>query len=165
MTRKNALLLAAAVVAMMAGYLFFFAPGQITYASAGELPGCVREAFARASTLELYSLDPSKKHAEGRGFHDWEVLGTITLEGAQAKVAREAIEKGVRDSDGTGAKCFRPRHGLRAGAVEMVICFECFHVYVFHGRDRAFCNTTESPASVLNGLLGAAGIPLAAPPK
>ncbi len=166
MSRKLALLIVAVAAALIAwGSYALFAPPKVVYAQKGELPENVREAFAKARSLELYSLDPSTGDKEGQGFRGWTVLGKVTLKDAAAKSAMEAVEQGVKDSDGRGAKCFIPRHGMRVGSVDLVICFECSHVYVYEGRNRAFSHTTEAPARVLNKLLGDAGIPLPAPPK
>src|SRR5437870_4054176 len=84
-----------------------------------------------ADTVELISLDPAAKGFDKKqSFHGWKVLGRTSL---KDKVTRErviaAIKKGVADSDGSVAGCFRPRHGIRATrgktTVELVICFEC----------------------------------------
>ena len=152
-----------ALGASYAGYRYVFR--QTYYANAGELPEMVREALSKSRSLRLYSLDPSIGAKDYRGFHGWTVLGEVTLEGAAATAAREAVAKGIQESKGDGAKCFEPRHGLRAGSVDLVICFECFHVYAYQGWDRAYCVTTEAPARVLNQLLSGAGIPLPAPSK
>jgi hypothetical protein len=162
--KRIALFLIAGAVALAGcyeAYRYFFR--KVTYASGGDLPEMIREVFA-ASELELYSLDPSKGDKDGKGFRGWTVLGKVALEGAAAKSAREAFERGVKESDGRGAKCFIPRHGLRAASVDLVICFECFHVYAYKGWDKAFCNTTATPAPVLNKILSDAGIPLPPPP-
>ena len=67
----------------------------------------------------------------------------------------DALYKGIADSDGNGAKCFDPRHGIRASVdgktVDLVICFECSWVYVFYDKDenrRGVAVTTERPRQV-----------------
>ena len=133
---------------------------------AGDLPKEVREAFAKAESFELYSLDPAGRNNDPTGFHGWRILGKVELKGAEAKKVREAVEKGAKDSDGRVAKCFIPRHGIRLGAMDLVICFECLSAEVHKGGaviDRFL--TTGEPAAILNKVLTDAGIPLPAPPK
>src|SRR4051812_28862176 len=74
-----------------------------------EIPKEAREAFDKAAQIELYSLDPSrteKKEENGEYFHGWRVLGKTTLKGDAAKKVRAAVERGVKDSDGSVAACF-----------------------------------------------------------
>jgi len=73
-------------------------------------------------------------------------------------------------SDGNGAKCFDPRHGIRATAkgktVDLVICFECNWVYVYYDNDenrQHVAVTTREPQAVLDKTLKDAGVPLPKP--
>jgi hypothetical protein len=131
-----------------------------------DLPKEVREAFAKAESFELYSLDPGKRVTEDEGFHGWTILGKITLKDDAARSVREAVHAGAKDSDGRVAKCFIPRHGLRLGTMDLVICFECLQGYVYRGGEQvdSFL-TTGAPAKILNKALTDAGVPLPAPPR
>jgi hypothetical protein len=54
-----------------------------------------------------------------------------------ARGAVGALVGGIRP--GVGAKCFEPRHGVRATAgdatVDLVVCFACAWVYVYLGPE------------------------------
>ena len=87
----------------------------------------------KADSFDLYSLDPAA--GVGTGFHGWLVLGKTTLKGDAAKTVRDAVEKGCKGSDGKQAKCFIPRHGIRVGDLDLVICFECLSARVPRGQE------------------------------
>lgn len=114
---------------------------------AGDLPKDVVNAFDKADGFELYSLDPAA--GVGEGFHGWLVLGKTTLKGDAAKTVRAAVEKGRKDSDGRQAKCFIPRHGIRVGDLDLVICFECLSARVYRGDKNigGFLTTGGPPRS------------------
>ena len=136
----------------------------LALAVAGDLPKEVREAFEKAESFELYSLNPAVEAKTG--FHGSLVLGKLTLKGDDAKAVREAIEKGAKDSDGRVAKCFVPRHGIRVGEIDLVICFQCLQAHVHQGEKMTDSfPTTSAPAAVLNKFLAAAGIPLPEQPR
>lgn len=127
---------------------------------AGELPKEVQEAFAKAESIELYSLSPFRELKPTEGFRGWLIMGKTIVK--EPKAVLEAVEKGAKDSDGKVAKCFEPRHGIRAGDVDLVICFACLQTYVYQGEKRvASFPTTREPAALLNKILSNAGIPLA----
>jgi len=125
--------------------------------------------FENAQELTVYSLDPGedkKEPDEKKGFHGWKVLGMTTIKDAKTRARIvAAVAKGLDDSDGTAAKCFNPRHGLRATVdgktSDVVICFECLQMS-FHTDDKPKTETTtRSPEKVFDEVLTAAGVPLA----
>jgi hypothetical protein len=128
-----------------------------------------KAVFEKADQIIIYSLDPSfdnKEPDESKGFHGWKILGSTTIKDAKARgkiVA--AIAKGLDESDGTAAKCFNPRHGLRATVdgkpVDVVICFECLQMQFFAGEAPKTETTTRSPEKALDEVLTAAGVSLA----
>ena len=90
-------------------------------------------------TLIVYSLDGRDPAPEGkRGqdvpaaigeFHSYPILGQVEIKDpAQRKQIIAALKDGIAHG-GPMAKCFWPRHGLRAiengKTVEYVICFQC----------------------------------------
>ena len=146
-------------------FLAFFGCSR---AADNDLPKEVREAFEKATEFELYSLDPAreiKKDDKVMLFHDWKVLGKTTLKGDDAKQVRTAIDKGRKDSDGSVAACFIPRHGVRIvhdkKTFDVVICYQCLSATIYEGDKRigSFL-TTQSPASILNRVLENAKVPL-----
>ena len=134
-------------------------------ARGNEIPKGAAEAFEKATEFDLYSLDPGADGVKG-GFHGWKVLGKTSLKGDDVKKVRDAVEKGRKESDGTQAKCFEPRHGIRIvqekKTYDLVICYTCFSADVFEGETRlgGFL-TTRGPAEFLNKVLKDAKVPLA----
>jgi hypothetical protein len=136
-----------------------------------EIPKEAREAFAKATECELYSIDPARlpeKNDEAKKadlFHGWKILGKTTLKGDDVKKVRAAIEKGAKDSDGSVAGCFNPRHGVRIvhdkKTYDLVICYECLSATVYSGEERigSFL-TSHSPGKTLNKVLSDAKVPL-----
>lgn len=128
-------------------------------------PGDVREAFEKAAEFDLYSLDPSDGGREAVGFHGWKILGKTLVKEEVAKKVRDAVDKGRRESDGTVAKCFEPRHGIRIvrekKTYDLVICYACLSAEVYEGEEmRSRFLTTPAPAEVLNKVLADAKVPL-----
>jgi len=133
----------------------------------------------------LYSLDPrpamhdkhgkllpgpygEKRVVGGELFHDiWEVLGKSEIKDpAVRKELMEAMQDGIATSDGTYAKCFNPRHGLRVREKDKItdylICFECGQIEIFtKNENRTTKTTTGAPAEIFNKRLKEANLPLA----
>lgn len=130
------------------------------------MPGAAWDALTTADQLELYSLKPDDIAGNLDRFT---VLGKTTVSNSQQRVKlRDALQSGVRQSDGTMYRCFNPRHGIRVtknGVVtDFVICFECGRVQVWRGDQRlAYFAVTKSPQPAFDAVLNAAGVPL--PPK
>jgi hypothetical protein len=64
------------------------------------------------------------------------------------------------------ARCFDPRHGIRATSGEtvadLVICFECLQIEAYvNDKHLQGALTSASPQAFLNGVLRDAKIPLA----
>jgi hypothetical protein len=139
--------------------------------------GCGRELAASARVevpdrLTLYSvdgrdLDPgAKKPAAGEEFHGFPVLGKVVIEDpVRRKALIDAFNDGIARSDGTMAKCFWPRHGIRAEkggmTVDYVICFECLQFATHRGDRHEGTAITRSPLARFDEELKRAGIPLA----
>lgn len=106
------------------------------------LPAQAEAALRTARSMELLALDPTPLARgaavpEGGTFHDYPILGRATLADAvQAKALGELVLRGIRESDGTAAACFNPRHGIRVSqdgrTLDLVICYECLSLSV-HG--------------------------------
>ena len=139
-----------------------------------KLSADVQTILEKAEQFELLSLDPAVEGVKGKeGFHGWKILGkTMVKDAAVRKEIVTALDKGIAESDGNGAKCFDPRHGIRAQrdgkTVELVICFECGWVYVFSGEKEArqgVAVTTGKPQTVFDKVLKEAEVPLPKPGK
>ena len=120
-------------------------------------------------SLTIYSIDGRRQAQpaqDGEKFHGYPVLGKVDVEDAGKRSALvAAVKKGMDDSDGTMAKCFWPRHGVRFASkgrtVEYVICFQCLQLQIHADGKTNTEAITESPAATLNQYLQNAKVPLA----
>lgn len=85
----------------------------------------------------------------GERFHEFPVLGKIRIDEIERRRALlQALEDGISRRPKLGAKCFWPRHGIRAVAngkvTEFVICFECSRIH-------EFVDGQESRLGLING--------------
>jgi hypothetical protein len=137
-----------------------------------KLPADAKVILEKAEQFEMYSLDPSIEKVEGKeGFHGWKVLGKTAVKKAEVRKQLLAdLDKGIADSDGNGAKCFDPRHGIRAKhdgkIVDLVICFECGWIYVFRddkAERQGVAVTTGKPQASFDKVLKDAEVPLPKP--
>jgi hypothetical protein len=137
------------------------------------LVGCARVPIPIADApeqLTLYSIDgrddiPARRPKTAESFLGYHVLGKVDVTDAeQRKQIMRAVRLGIARSDGRVAKCFWPRHALRAVSngttFDYVICFECYQIQ--HHLDGQFktAPTTRQPQAVLNKHLTEAGVPV-----
>jgi hypothetical protein len=121
--------------------------------------------------LTLYSIDgtaigPNAKKDAEEYFHDFPVLGKVKInEPEKRKEIISALKRGIARSDGMAAKCFWPRHGIRAvqdgKTIDYVICFECYQLEAYLDSETKGLTTTREPQKVFNRHLREAGIPMA----
>jgi hypothetical protein len=164
MVRKLALLVA--LVGMLAGM-------SLVRGAENKMPDEVKAVLEKADSLELVSLEPAEEDKSDKGLYGWKVLGKTEIKEAEGrKKVVDALLKGVSESDGKAARCFIPRHAVRAKqgdkAVELVICFECAQIRIYTGKDDnkpAGVTVTPSPEATFDEVLKAAGVPLAAKTK
>lgn len=106
--------------------------------------GCGRNSVADLEIPEqliLYSIDgqdygPENAPKVEETFHGYPVLGKVEIKEAEKREEIiAALKDGIAGSDGTMAKCFWPRHGIRAvekgQTIDYVICFECYQLQVY----------------------------------
>ena len=100
-----------------------------------EIPLSAREALEGSDQLVLLSLNP-----EGgvftKNFHGYQIQGkTVVKDPNVKKEIVDAFEQAVKESNGIGARCFNPRHGIRvvdeSRIIDFLICFECLQVEVY----------------------------------
>jgi hypothetical protein len=136
--------------------------------------GCGRDSVAGLEAPEeliLYSVDgrdfePGQAPKAEETFHGYPVLGKVEIKEAdKRKEIMAALKDGMARSDGKMAKCFWPRHAVRAveqgKTVDYVICFECYQLQVHLDGTAKTEPTLREPQSVLNKHLKDAGVPLA----
>jgi hypothetical protein len=164
-------------VGIVFGLAAFLLAAHQVRAAENKLPDRAKTILDKAKSYELFSLDPRKdeeKEEKGKdNFHGYKVLGKTTVKDAKDREKLlTALAKGIKESKGEIAKCFDPRHGIRAThdgqTVDLVICFECLQVYVYYGKgDKRAANvlTTRSPEATLDKILKDAGVKLSPKPK
>ncbi|MCS6865371.1 MAG: hypothetical protein RMJ56_00950 [Gemmataceae bacterium] len=132
-----------------------------------KLPDDIAKALEKADEITIYSLNGELSHKDG--WHGAKVLGQTTLTQAKdRKTVVAAIKKGIEEGS-RGARCFIPRHGLRAkyqgSTYDFLICFECRWVYIYtNAADKPLVLLiSEAPEKTFNKILIAAKIELAKP--
>jgi hypothetical protein len=136
-----------------------------------KIPDDLRAMLEKADQLELLSLDPDEtKEKPKDAFHGWRVLGQTTVKDAETrKKLVAALQKGVAENDGTVARCFNPRHGIRVTrdgkTADFVICFECYQVKAFAGDKPHQFLVTRSPQPAFDQVLMDAKVPLPEPAR
>jgi hypothetical protein len=158
-------------LAFLSGLVIFFESGcRQGRPALDQLPVEARTILLNTDELELYSLEPVEQGPGGeQSLHGWKVLGKTTLKNPKrTEELLAALNEGLGHND--GAKCFDPRHAIRASwegkTVELVICFECFWVYVYlngSAKETAQVEISRAPESTFNKFLTDAGLPLAKP--
>lgn len=160
-----------AFIVAAAGLALAVGPAQsedrIAAARDNKLPDAAKSLLDKAEQIELFSLDPSREEEKPKvEFHGWKVLGSTIIKDKVKTKALEAVYAGIKESDGTAARCFIPRHGIRAQldkkTVDLVICFECYQIQVFIDDERPpTVLTARSPEPTLDQILKDAKVPLA----
>lgn len=92
--------------------------------------------------FEILALSPEREQDTPSGppagtFHGHRILGRAQLPAAGMREELVGlVYQGLRDSDGTVARCFNPRHGISATrggrTVDLLICYECYLMRI-HG--------------------------------
>jgi hypothetical protein len=127
-----------------------------------------QEIFKKSTKIEILSIGNelngwadfakkgNQKLNEIDGFHGYKILKTASVSIVQF---RQRITESLFNSIGNGQikRCFSPRHGVRAiyknKTVELLICFECGHVYVFNGKGYKFSSISEIGRDYFNNLI------------
>jgi hypothetical protein len=151
-------------------------PAQARSTLERKLPEQARAILEKATEFELYSLEPDeeeKSAGKPTRLRGWKVLGKTTVKKAEAgKDLLDALEKGVASRRARGAKCFDPRHAIRAAhdgkRVDLLICFACGWVYVYYDgqeKEAAQVRIDRTFQPYFDKALRDAGVPLAKKPK
>ncbi len=149
------------------------APSKAPVAGAPKNKIAIPEALQpilKAEKVTLFSIDgneylnPRNRPQTAEFFRGYPSLGKLEL---TDPMVREEVADSLAAALNRGqiAKCFWPRHGIRARdgehLTDYVICFECGQMQVWPRGEPTTCLVDWGPASVLNKLLGNAGVPLA----
>ena len=137
------------------------------------IPGEAATILDQASQFELFSIhpDPLLDEKYKDHFHGWKVLGQTGVNDLKIrKKLVAAFKKGVKENEGMVARCFNPRHAIRAShdgkTADFVICFECYQVWWYlDGKERDRFLITNSPQQLFDKVLTDANVPLAGKPE
>lgn len=152
--RRSAILAVLGLLAVGAFYVF------------RGIPSDAAEVLRNADSFELLSIDPERGRDDD-DFRGFKVLGrTSVTDPATRERLYQSLQFGARWNLPLPAMCFNPRHGIRATAggktVDLVICFECKQVNVWHGDSLVTTFMVgQSPAPEFDQVLRDAGLPLA----
>ena len=132
-----------------------------------QLPAYIVQALAAPDKTVLYSLEPSVKVMPGdETFHGFKVLGKTELNADNALVAAKTFQSAVTSGDKL-EHCFEPRHALQITSggqtYDLVLCYQCKQLKVYQGDKMIVTVGAAGSPKILNDLLAAAKIPLAAP--
>lgn len=129
--------------------------------------------LAKADRIELYSLEPEPSREQAKAAGATFIGGFLVLGKTEIKDKEplRRVREGLEGSVGMGgkmAKCFDPRHAIRATAgkkaVRVVICFRCGQAHVYSNGDDGPSKTvpiTKGMQADLDKILTAAKVPLA----
>jgi hypothetical protein len=107
-----------------------------------------------------------KRGYSGELLYKCPVLGKVDITALDArKDLTAALNDAIAKSDGSVAKCFEPRHAIRAvvngRTIDYLICFECMQVMIDAGGLQKYVPITRDARETFNRYLTDAGIPLA----
>lgn len=133
------------------------------------LTGCARDSNNPAK-LTLYSIDGREDRRSNDGtvtetkFHGYPIVGKTQFDDPETcrEILRQ-IDLGRKESDGSMAKCFWPRHGVHVeykdgSSADFVICFTCLQLKIYEKGDVKLDTTSRAPMSYFNDLLEKADI-------
>ena len=123
-------------------------------------PSNLRRHLTSAEAAELYSLAPSQAGGEEPGFHGYKVLGQTALTKERSRALASALVAAVEARQEPAASdCFAPRHGLRLGDVDLVVCFECHRLKAYRsGRFEAELLMTDDAAPIFRSTVEESGL-------
>lgn len=143
----------------------------IGYMALSPLLQSQRSVLEQSDEFTLLSLNPYEMgpnaHIGGQKFHNHRILGQTKITNPRLKAQLvDTLFRGMSENSGRGA-CFKPRQGIRARrgwrTVEVVICFECGHVYFSDWRGRSnSVGISDSPRALFDATLRAARVRVAA---
>ena len=110
-----------------------------------------------ATELTVYATE-IREAAEGDRIRGYPIKAKRVVDGKDAAPVRGRLLD-PKTYGGPIAKCFNPRHAVRAEkdgeVVELIICFECNHMYVYLGEERVAVPTFGAGGEALHEALEA----------
>ena len=102
-----------------------------------------------SSNVTFYSLEPNRyRPVSGQPrpecLQDFPILGSCPVTPTDRVLLAIGLLLGqMTDPVVIHVRCFNPRHGLRLGDFELLVCFECMRVVEVQGQDRASSGITS----------------------
>ena len=103
------------------------------------LPAHARAILEADAQLRIYALDPDRTAGvdaqEFELLRSWRTLGDALVRDEERDELLSLLYGGIVLSDGAMARCFLPRHAIRAmhrgNTLDLLICFECSTLQVW----------------------------------
>ena len=132
------------------------------------LPSELAEVLREAAAWTIYALEPAMEEPIEDGFHGYPVRGQATINSRSDRAQlSHALAQGIAGNQDMIAKCFLPRHGIRAESgdrvCDLVICFECLQIKV-HDNGEARTEqvlTTSGPQRIFDRIYRNEGLSIA----
>lgn len=122
------------------------------------LPSAVRETLETAEKIEILRLE-GDRHAGD--FHDQTILARSTLRASERDALLAAIDQALTTWDQSFARCFNPRHAVRATkggkTVDLVICFEC-HRMMIDGQPEPALGVSPKAEKLFDAIFARSGL-------
>jgi hypothetical protein len=97
--------------------------------AAEALPVAVEQALSQPGPVEILSLDPQPTALKaGPTSGGFSILGRAQLRPSEGPLVCAAVLKGLKEAEQEHEplpSCFEPRHALRFGELDVVICYSC----------------------------------------
>lgn len=97
--------------------------------TAGALPSSVEQALRQPGPVEIFSLEPLLGPLKSAPTLDgFPILGRAQLSPEEGPRVCSAVLKGLEEGEQEAEplpSCFEPRHALRFGKLDLVICYSC----------------------------------------
>lgn len=143
------------------------------------IPKRVREILADPARFEFLTTDPNRygdfdpAKDNSPHIHGFKIVSETTFEASDLADRQKlvgAFYAAVQASNGQRAKCFVPRHAIRAAQgsdlVEMVICFECYATRIyFNGELVETVSQTKYARDIFNTIAAAHGLKVHGQPQ
>lgn len=132
------------------------------------LPSELADVLKDAEEWTIYALQPEMGGPVEDGFHGFAVRGQAMIDSRSDRAQlSHALAQGIAGNQDMMARCFLPRHGIRAAfadrVCDLVICFECLQIYVYDGGEErvALVLTTNGPQRVFDRIYKGEGLSIA----
>lgn len=138
---------------------------QALYTPSNRFPAEVVEALRKDPKTTLFSIDPYFDSEDPKdSLLNHRIYGKTVLGSEKDRDTLVSVLTEASRGDNQPSLCFDPRHALRAtgpkGTYDLLICFDCGRVYVYHPDGRKELVLIHASADKYNRYLKTRNIPL-----